>query len=107
MLTPAQQQVAARVYDLALANGIPPPRADELVAAAYRESGLNPHARNASSGAAGLFQLLSPGYVTRANQLGGVDKIDANTLAILPDYKRFWQQHPNAAPGQAAATVEA
>lgn len=106
-LTLQQKRVAGEVYDMGLAAGLPPERADELVAAAYAESGLNPNARNKSSGAAGLFQLLSGGYVSRATALGGVFDVHANVQAILPSYLDFWRKHPNAAPGEAAAVVEA
>lgn len=94
-----------------LAEGKPynltPEQATQLVGAAYAESGLNASAVNSSSGAAGLFQLLSPGYVSRANQLGGVQNPYANTLAILPSYASYFKSNPNAPSGQAAAAVEA
>jgi cell wall-associated NlpC family hydrolase len=61
---------------------------------------------NARSGAGGLFQLLSPGYRQRAQQLGGIQNPRANALAILPDYQRYWRQHPGAAPGEAGRDVE-
>jgi hypothetical protein len=86
--------------------GLPENRALELVAAAYAESGLNPSIRNKTSGAAGLFQLLSPGYVQRAQAMGGVDNPAANTKAILGDYVSYWKSHPNAAPGEAGRDVE-
>src|SRR5262245_2110835 len=105
-LNPEQIQTAQTIYQIARQQGIPHQRAVELVAASYAESGLNPTIRNKSSGAAGLFQLLSPGYVNRATQLGGVDNPRANTMAILPDYKRYWQQHPTALPGEAGRDVE-
>lgn len=105
-LSPAQQAVGRQLLQAALANGAPAARAPELIDAAYSESSLNPAARNNSSGAAGLFQLLSSGYVNRANQLGGVNNPTANLKAILPDYLRYWQQNPQAAPGAAAAAVE-
>lgn len=104
-LTPAQQQVARTLIGLGEQHGLSPTRAAEFAAAAFAESSLNPSARNAS-GAAGLFQLLSPGYVTKANALGGVMDPHANALAILPDYLNYWRQNPNAAPGAAASAVE-
>lgn len=105
-LTAQQQQMARLVYNLGVQHGLSPARARELVTAAYAESGLRPGARNKSSGAGGLFQLLSSGYVSRAGQLGGVNNPRANTLAILPDYLRYWRSHPNARPGEAARDVE-
>lgn len=102
------QQNARLVYNLGVQHGLSPARARELVAAAYEESGLNAGINNRQgSGAAGLFQLLSSGYVSRAKKLGGVYNPKANTLAILPAYVRYWQQHPNARPGEGAAAVEA
>lgn len=78
-----------------------------MVAAAYAESGLDAGIKNrAGSGAAGLFQLLSSGYVQRANAHGGVFNPQANIDAILPDYVSYWRSHPNASPGEAAAAVE-
>lgn len=105
MLTPAQLKVANGLFTLARQAGLPPQRASEFVAAAYAESGLNPHAHN-PSGADGLFQLLSPGYRSKAQSLGGVTNPEANAKAILPDYLSFWRTHPNAAPGEAGAAVE-
>lgn len=101
-----QQQVARQVYSIAVQRGVPPARARELASAALAESGLDPHATNRSSGAAGLFQLLSSGYRQTAQKLGGLYDIAANTNAILPSYKRYWAQHPNAAPGEAGRDVE-
>lgn len=106
VLSPHQQQAAKFIYDRAVQRGIAPERAVELAAAAYSESGLNPEAKNPSSGAAGFFQLLSKGYVDKANAAGGVFDPAANTDAILPDYANYWKQHPNAAPGEAARDVE-
>jgi murein DD-endopeptidase MepM/ murein hydrolase activator NlpD len=105
-LSQQQQGVARIIYAAARKAGLPDARARELVAASYAESGLNPNARNKSSGAAGLFQLLSPGYVSNANAHGGVYSPQANIGAILPQYQRYWQQHPNAAPGEAGRDVE-
>jgi hypothetical protein len=106
-LTAQQRQVGTEIYSLGIASGLSPARADELAAAAFAESRWVAAARNKSSGAAGVFQLLSSGYVQRAEQLGGVDDVRANTLAILPDYLAFWKAHPSAAPGAAGAAVEA
>jgi len=106
-LRPQQTQIARLLYQLGIQHGLNPKRAREFVAAAYEESGLQPGINNrAGSGAAGLFQLLSKGYVNRANQLGGVHNPRANALVILPDYQRYWASHPGAAPGQAARDVE-
>lgn len=107
MLTAQQQKTARQVYQIAVSHGLSPRHAREMIAAAYAESGLNPGTDNKQgSGAAGLFQLLSAGYVNKARKLGGVHNARANTLAILPDYERYWQQHPNARPGEAARDVE-
>jgi murein DD-endopeptidase MepM/ murein hydrolase activator NlpD len=105
-LTRAQLQTAQLIMGLGRQRGLSPARARELAAASYAESGLTPTSVNKSSGAAGLFQLLSSGYRTKAQQLGGLFNPRANTLAILPDYLRYWQQHPGAAPGEAARDVE-
>jgi hypothetical protein len=105
-LNAAQSQAARFIIGLAVSQGIPLARAREMAAAAYAESGLNPKAVNKSSGAAGYFQLLSPGYRTKAQQLGGLFDPRANTMAILPNYKSYWQQNPNAAPGAAARDIE-
>jgi hypothetical protein len=104
-LSPQQQQIAHLLYGLA-APKVGAARAKEFVAAAFAESGLNPHADNRSTHAHGLYQLLSSGYRQRAQQLGGIDNPRANALAILPDYIRYWQSHPHAAAGQAGAAVE-
>lgn len=106
-LNPKQQGIARLLESLAMKRGLPEPRADEFAAAALSESGLRPGATNASSGAAGLFQLLSGGYRKQAMQGGGLNNPTANALAILPQYLKYWQTHPNAAPGQAGAAVEA
>ena len=105
-LNAAQRRIAQLIFSLAIGAGLSAPRAHELQAASYAESGLNPNATNKSSGAAGLFQLLSSGYRQRAQQLGGLYNPTANTKAIINDYVRYWQQHPNAAPGEAARDVE-
>jgi murein DD-endopeptidase MepM/ murein hydrolase activator NlpD len=105
-LTRAQLQTAQLIMGLARQGGLNPARARELAAASYAESGLTPTSVNKSSGAAGLFQLLSSGYRSKAQQLGGLFNPRANTLAILPDYQRYWQQHPGAAPGEAGRDVE-
>jgi len=106
-LTPSQLKNARIVFRLASHARLARKRAREMVAAAYMESSLNARAVNSSSGAAGLFQLLSSGYVRSANALGGVFNPRANTCAILPSYAAYWQQHPLARPGIAAAVVEA
>lgn len=106
-LSPQQLGIARQLVMLAHARGATPQQAREFAAAAYSESGLNPMARNSSSGAAGLFQLLSSGYRQRAMQLGGLNNVRANALAILPEYLSYWRQHPNAIPGEAGASVEA
>lgn len=105
-LTARQLQVAKLIYGMALGRGLSPTHAREVVAAAYAESGLNPSAVNKRSGAAGLFQLLSPNYRQSAQQGGGLFNPRANTNAILGDYASFFQQHPGATPGTAGAAVE-
>lgn len=105
-LNPQQLQAARLIYGLAVGRGLSPEQAREVVAASYAESGLNPNATNKSSGAAGLFQLLSPGYRQSAQSLGGLYNPRANALAILPSYASFFASHPNAAPGEAGAAVE-
>jgi hypothetical protein len=74
---------------------------------AIAESNLDPNAVNKSSGAAGLYQLLSGGYRDKAQQLGGLFNVDANAQAILPQYADYFKSHPNATPGSAGAAVEA
>src|SRR5262245_62824881 len=105
-LSGQQQQMASLIYGIGRRHGLNDARARELVAASYAESGLNPSIRNKSSGATGLFQLLSSGYVNTANRLGGVANPRANTLAILPSYLSYWKSHPGAAAGEAARDVE-
>jgi hypothetical protein len=106
-LNATQQQSAQIIYNNAISAGLTPSQALQLIGASYSESGLNPTSVNGSSGAAGLFQLLSKGYVDTATRLGGVFNPSANTQAILPSYVSFFQSNPNAVPGQAASTVEA
>src|SRR6266576_2660486 len=105
-LTAQQLQLGRGLYQLGIRRGLSPQRAKEFVAASYAESKLDPNAHN-PSGATGLFQLLSSGYQNRARQLGGLTNPRANALAILPQYKAYWAQHPGAAPGQGASAVEA
>ena len=102
---PTSAQLA---YRDALARGLNPQQATDFASAQYGESGFNPNAVNKSSGAAGLYQLLSSGYVNKANQLGGVFNPQANIEAILPNYAGYYQSHPGAVvPGAAASAVEA
>jgi hypothetical protein len=103
---PVAGGAAAVIVREAHRAGLSPQRTAELVYAAYKESGLKPGNTNRKSGAAGLFQLLSSGYVNRANRMGGVYNPVANTRAILPDYVNYWRKNPNAAPGAAARDVE-
>jgi hypothetical protein len=105
-LNASQRQNAQLIYSTARSRGLSPQRSLELVNAAYAESGLNAGARNRSSGAGGLFQLLSSGYVSKANRMGGVNNPRANLAAILPNYISYWRSHPNARPGEAARDVE-
>lgn len=105
-LTPPQSNIAAQLVRLAAARGLPLPRAREFSAAAGAESSWDPAAVNPKSGAAGLYQLLSSGYRTKAQQLGGLTDWRANAQAILPDYLSYWRQHPRALPGEAGRDVE-
>jgi hypothetical protein len=105
-LTQAQRQAAQFIMGLGARRGLSPAHQRELAAVAYAESGLNPRAVNKSSGAAGYFQLLSPGYRQKAQQLGGLFDPRANTLAILGDYVNYWKQHPGAPAGAAGRDVE-
>ena len=107
--TSEQQSNAALIIKSAEQAGLSPFQADQLVGAAYAESGLRTGAINKSSGAMGLFQLLSSGYVNAYNALvkKGESPAQANIDAILPAYTDYFKKHPNAAPGEAAAAVEA
>lgn len=102
---PTSAQLA---YRDALARGLNPQQATDFASVQYGESGFNPNALNKSSGAAGLYQLLSSGYVNKANQLGGVMNPEANIQAILPNYASYYQSHPGpVVPGAAGSAVEA
>lgn len=115
-LTPSQTENARYLYDLAIHRGLAPQRAREFVTAAYKESSLDPNAKGppvqqyGGRRAAGYFQLLSDGYVDRAERIAGNENGEfnprANALSILPDYAGYWRSHPNAAPGDAARDVE-
>lgn len=103
----AEQLGNARlIYSMAIGAGLPPARALEVVSAAYAESGLHTRSTNRRSGAAGLFQLLSPGYRQSAERLGGLYNPRANTRAILPSYVSYWRSHPRASVGEAGRDVE-
>src|SRR5207249_1870128 len=78
-------------------------RAREMVAAACQESSL---IATTPSPGKGLFQLISQGFINRANKQGGVFSARGNTCGILPDYLYFWKRHPKAAAGACAACVE-
>jgi len=97
---------AVLAYRLAIQQGATPAQAKDFAAVQFGESGFDPNARNKSSGAAGLYQLLSQGYVDRANALGGVYNPRANIMAILPDYMSYYRAHPTLVPGAAGAAVE-
>lgn len=99
---------AALAYTLGLHAGLTPAQALDFASVQYGESGFNPNAQNSSSGAAGLYQLLSSGYVNKANALGGVFNPTANIDAILPNYQGYYASHPGAVvPGAAGSAVEA
>jgi hypothetical protein len=107
-VTSEQLSNAKEIDKLALAMGFTGEQRQELIGAAYKESGLSENAKNAS-GAFGLFQLLSAGYQKTYNQLvgQGASPVDANIETILPAYQQYWQQHATAGAGAAAAAVEA
>lgn len=111
-LDPKQQAVATRIYADGVRGGLSPARAKELALAAMHESSLRADAQGppvpqyGGKRAGGVMQLLSPGYVNKANQHGGVFNVDANVGAILPDYLNYWKSHPNAPVGAGAAAVE-
>jgi RHS repeat-associated protein len=92
------------VFTLARLAGLSTARAREMVAAACQESSL---IRTTPSPGKGLFQLISSGFVNRANSLGGVFSARGNTCGILPDFLYYWSRHPKASPGACAACVEA
>ncbi len=100
---------ADEIVKLARGAGLSDIQAYEMAGAAYQESGLSESSRNSSSGAFGLFQLLSPGYVSsyNANVAKGESPVDANINAILPNYVSTFKMYPTAAPGTVAAKVEA
>lgn len=103
----SQTDVASRLYALARKQGLSDEQAREFVSAGFAESSLDPNAVNKSSGAAGIYQLLSGGYRDKAQQLGGLFNVDANAGAILPQYAGYFKSHPNAPAGSAGAAVEA
>ena len=105
-LTPRQRENAKLIYREGRRVGLSPKRARELVTAAWHESRLDENAVNKDSGAAGLFQLLSDGYVRTATRLGGLFDPVANTRAILPSYTRYWKARPNAPIGAGGRDVE-
>lgn len=105
-LTVPQSNIATQLIRLGLGRGLPLPRAREFSAAAGAESSWDPSVVNSESGAAGLYQLLSSGYRTKAQQLGGLTDWRANAQAILPDYLSYWKRHPGALPGEAGRDVE-
>jgi stage V sporulation protein SpoVS len=103
-----------------------PQRAVELIGVSYAESGLDAtNYYGKSSGvpwqgegkqAAGLFQLLSGGYIAKAEAIGkkrgdapGTAVFDptANVEAILPSYAAYFKSNPNAVAGAAGSSVEA
>lgn len=99
---------AVLAYNDAIQKGATPAQATDFASVQYGESGFSPTALNKSSGAAGLYQLLSQGYVNRANQMGGVMNPQANIEAILPNYMSYYQSHPGTpVPGAAGSAVEA
>lgn len=84
-------------------EGLSREHAREMVAAAYRESGLADSATDGNY--IGLFQE-GPGYVAAAAKCGGRRNPYCATQVILPAYGAFWAANPNAAPGAGACMVE-
>lgn len=107
-LTAEQRENAALIYQDVIQAGGTPQQALEMIAAAYMESGLRTGARNKKSGAFGLFQLLSRGYVDRYNQniAKGMSPAQANIMSILPNYMSYFRAHPNFQRGEAGRDVE-
>ncbi len=97
---------AILAYTAGIQAGLTPAEAKDFAAVQWGESGFSATALNKHSGAAGLYQLLSSGYVNKANQLGGVMNPNANIAAILPDYVKYYKSHPNLVPGAAGSAVE-
>jgi len=108
-LTAEQVTNATRISQLAEQAGLTPQQATQMIGAAYAESGLREGSVNSKSGAFGLFQLLSSGYVSSYNKLlqAGNDPVTANIEAILPSYVAFYSKYPGALAGQGPAAVEA
>jgi hypothetical protein len=107
-LTPDQITNANLIWTAAHQAGLNDNQAYEMIGASYAESGLDENAVNKSSGALGLFQLLSSGYVNTYNSLvqKGVPPAQANIQAILPSYVTAFRQNQGSAPGTVAALVE-
>lgn len=105
-LSERQRRNAAVIYLEGRRRGLSRRRARELALASWHESNWFENAVNKSSGAAGLFQLLSEHYRRRARELGGLFDPLANTRAIIGDYVSYWRRHPRAARGAAARDVE-
>jgi hypothetical protein len=106
---------ALLAYQMARSQGANPAEAKDFATVQYGESGFDPsnYVGKSQGGkytpyqtAAGLYQLLSKGYVDKANQLGGVFNPRANIQAILPDYLSYYRSHPQLVPGAAGAAVE-
>jgi RHS repeat-associated protein len=94
---------ARMVFTLARLAGLSVARAREMVAAACQESKL---IATTPSPGKGLFQLITQGFIDRANKQGGVFSAHGNTCGILPDYLYYWRRHPRAAAGACADCVE-
>jgi len=107
---------ALLAYQMAIQQGATPAQAKDFASVQYGESGFDPtNWYGKSQGkpyvegktAAGLYQLLSQGYIDKAKALGGVFNPRANIGAILPDYLSYYRSHPGAiVPGAAGAAVE-
>src|SRR5262245_61326321 len=96
---------ATLAYQMGVKAGLTPLQALDFAGVQKGESGFDPKAYN-PSGASGLYQLLSPGYVEKAKALGGVFNPRANIGAILPDYVSYYKGHPQFVPGAAGSAVE-
>lgn len=114
-LSSTQIANANLIWAYAKKAGLTDNQALEMVGASYAESNLdatNYVGKNTGGPfipgqtAAGLFQLLSSGYVSYAQSHGGLFDPQANIQAILPEYVANFKANPNAAPGYVASITE-
>ena len=95
-LNNSQLADAEIVFAAATDAGLSDNDAEQMVAASCQESSLDATSVN-GIGATGLFQEMG-GYLTTADQLGGRTNPLANTEAILPEYKAYWNGMSNYTP---------